>query len=112
MGSASYTSVPTTIEAIQWDGIHPEPMAEWMGDSWSHDTGALHSIGLIYVAANDKWLEIEPGEWVARDELGFYPIKDAVFTKKYRLTPMETGQDMGGNLEQAAEFFPQHKTDR
>ena len=37
------------------------------------------------MAANDAWLQIEDGEWVAKDDHGFYPIKDDVFARKYRL---------------------------
>ena len=109
-GPKTYISVPTTIEAIQfkgtreswaeinvWVGVSPvdnthrppgyPPEAEYSGDGGHKYSGFYHYLGThwLYVAANDAWLQIEDGEWVAKDDHGFYPIKDDVFARKYRL---------------------------
>jgi hypothetical protein len=44
------------------------------------DNGATAA---LFVAANDEWLGIQTGEWVARDSAGFYPIKPEIFAQSY-----------------------------
>lgn len=68
---------------MQWDGTYEGflALAEWCGDyaRWSSREDCVR----LFVAANTEWLSLEPLEWVAKDHLGFYPIKDEVFVKKY-----------------------------
>lgn len=82
-----YRSVPTEIEAIQWTGTNPYAVRAFTGETDNHFVFATQD-GIenaeLYVAANKSWVHISVGEWVAKDELGFYPIKDEVFKKKYR----------------------------
>jgi hypothetical protein len=50
------------------------------------DSGATAA---LFVAANEDWLGIKTGEWVAKDEAGFYPLKPDIFALNYRLTRYE-----------------------
>lgn len=102
-----YTKKPVTIEAMQWTGTLDSylDVAEWVVDGirWEgarstsdfidEKTGEITTIPLgttlpnrvkLYVAANDEWLTLEPGEWIIKDKLGYYPCKNEVFTETYR----------------------------
>jgi hypothetical protein len=62
---------PTTIEAIQWTGQNIDAIGDF-GCTVEHYGGMLR----LFVQANQTWLPLEVGEWIARDEHGYYPIKD------------------------------------
>lgn len=101
-----YTKKPVTIEAMQWDGTFDGYMdlAAWEGIDvqWhprrTHDTSTNEETGVtstfereepieehvrLFVAANDRWLPLEPQEWVLRDSRGFYPCKPDIFEQSY-----------------------------
>jgi len=99
-GPMLYVSVPTQITAMQWKGydntgrgINTEDFWDWCSEKFVERMGFTHLSGKSYVAAgiyvhaNSAWLPLETGEWVAKDSHGFYPIKNDVFEKKYRLVP-------------------------
>ncbi len=95
----TYVSVPTEIEAIQWAGDNLEEVQEFVGSPTEfvsgfsppgHDWAGIseedrRTKPALWVAANDAWLPIDLNEWIAKDSHGFYPIKDDVFARKYRL---------------------------
>ncbi|AZS12640.1 hypothetical protein HWB99_gp104 [Mycobacterium phage DrLupo] len=66
-----YRRIPTEINAIQWTGDNQFDI-EAFGANVIVENGCL----TLYVAANNAWLPLERGEWIAQDEHGFYPIKD------------------------------------
>jgi hypothetical protein len=93
-GPKTYLSKPSEIEALQWDGTNGAAVQAWAGadafryveertDAALAKFGDLHPSAVLYVAANEAWLDLDWGEWVARDEHGFYPIKADVFERKY-----------------------------
>lgn len=88
-GSRTYVSIPTQIEAVQWTGENAKELEEFCGvrELEEGETQPIFSNdpirGHLYVAANGAWLDLEIGEWILKDELGFYPCKDKVFRKKY-----------------------------
>lgn len=92
---------PTEIRAIQFNGenesaiqdfvgIAPEPaimqatqaglsiagLSRDRGFYVRHDAAMGKTEGALWVSANQTWLPIQIGEWIAQDEHGFYPIKD------------------------------------
>lgn len=78
-----YRRIPTEIDAIQWTGDNIEALRRF-GARVSHEE--VRSLGqsdcvachlVLWVEANQAWLPIEIGEWVARDQYGYYPIKDS-----------------------------------
>lgn len=98
-----YISVPTEIEAVQFDGSNFHEVRELVGYrpkscTYRENVYAFQPIGTylpsygkpervfgeLWVDANQQWLPIEVGEWIVKDELGAYPCKDDVFKKKYR----------------------------
>lgn len=92
MRAERYTSIPTTIDAIQWTGDNHYAVRAFTGMHTVEDGGiGNHMVfttqdgpGELYVAANKAWLPLEEGEWIIKDALGFYPCKDSVFRAKYR----------------------------
>lgn len=66
------TNTHPEIEIFNPIGQH----VHWLYDELEHPP-----TGELWVEANQAWLPIEIGEWVIKDELGFYPCKDEVMQK-------------------------------
>lgn len=76
---------PTEILAIQWNGENVSAVQDFVGvveaEGVSRGTKGFQVAGIkgtasLWIAANQDWLPIEVGEWIACDEHGCYPIKD------------------------------------
>lgn len=87
---ATYESVPTEVEAfrywyIYWDGAY-DFTGHFEGDEFSDLIIHLDSYGAawLWVDANKRRLRIQDGDWILKDELGFYPCNNDIFIKKYR----------------------------
>ena len=96
----TYMSKPRSIEAMQWTGENNAEVMQWTGDHVAKDlagyddgTELLVFVPLAYpqpklfVAANNAYVPVAPGEWILRDKLGFYPCKDEVFRMNYQEYP-------------------------
>lgn len=70
---------PTQIQAVQWTGQNRSEISEFGAQVRSTRTSALS----LWVEANKAWLDLEQGEWIAKDQLGFYPIKDVMIQENY-----------------------------
>lgn len=107
----TYRKKPVTIEALQWDGYNADECYSWAvlpsegpvshavvqcfvpldcdeaDDQFARDQMerfvANGATAGLWVKANDQWLGIVIGEWIAKDRHGFYPIKDDVFLESY-----------------------------
>lgn len=80
--ASTYISRPSSITALQWTGENLEDVKVWVGndnlDHWVSGTALT-----LWVEANTSWLPLETGEWIIKDDLGFYPCKDSMFQRKY-----------------------------
>lgn len=77
-----YIKDPVTVEALRWTGDNYAEVKAWVGDDFDinyEDSGVNH----LYTVDWD-WVPIATGDWIVRDELGFRPIMNAVFTAVYR----------------------------
>ncbi len=77
-----YRKRPIVIEAMQWTGDNLEGLWAWAGADVIYGPTEFNPLRL-YVAANDAWLNLEVGEWILRDSLGFYPCKAEIFAATY-----------------------------
>lgn len=112
MAVKTYRRKPTTIEAVRWTGDNAAELRSWavmpdgvpcfvsmdeedaettLGAEVFERFGDSGTTAALWVAANTQWLPIADGEWVAKDKIGFYPIKDEVF--------IETYEEEGGVIE-------------
>jgi hypothetical protein len=81
---------PTTIRAMRWTGDNYSDIRAWgapvtfMGQARAgfDDEYQDHDLWL-WVAANGVQMRLEMGEWIALDEIGYYPIKDQMVKKNY-----------------------------
>lgn len=83
-----YRKKPVIVEALQWKGDNEEEMEKFA-------FGCFLTVELedrqddpdltaeLFVGANTRWLPLHTGEWVIKDELGFYPCKPDIFEKTY-----------------------------
>jgi hypothetical protein len=96
-----YRRRPSDIEAVQFDGTNWVEMVGFTGVRQLEDGRTVpvfnragtflisfigrteKQVGELWVEANGAHVYIELGEWVAKDEKGFYPIKDDMFQKLY-----------------------------
>lgn len=94
-----YRRRPTYATAIQFTGDNWGEMQDFCGErkvfGEEHWIPTFNPIGTyliqggpdqkgeLWVAANQSWLPLVPGEWVIQDELGFYPCKDDRFLATY-----------------------------
>lgn len=97
-----YTSIPTTISALQWRG-DVDQMWDWTTPAAFYgpipaEYRRAATPARLYVAANNAWVDLDIGEWVIRDDLGFYPCKDSVFRKKYRKLDVHGGYSAGPHI--------------
>ena len=80
-------------EAIRWTGENADLVKAFVGtvnegynknqEAFSCDPENGAHFDRLYVAANREWLALDIGEWIIKDDLGFYPCKDSVFHEKY-----------------------------
>jgi hypothetical protein len=60
----------------------PQPVFDEFDSPWKNE---LH----LWVEANKRQLPLKLGEWIAKDELGFYPIQHEMILKNYEETDHE-----------------------
>lgn len=95
MTTARYRKKPVEVEAIQWQGLglgtgdvidfagtHPDPDS---GEETLTFVPLAYPAPQLWVAANQAWVTVEPGEWLIRDARGVYPCKPDIFEQTYEL---------------------------
>jgi hypothetical protein len=109
----TYTSIPVSITAKQWDGTDERSaeIRQWVEQThkagavvdtdhiqhlWDYDLGAYkmptgktifapYSTRCLIVLTLEGEMVAEPGRWIIRGTEGeFYPCIDSVFQRKYR----------------------------
>lgn len=89
-----YRKLPIEIDAVQWTGFNEAEIAVFMGLPGCGQPARFILDGgntKIWVAANSAYLDIEVGEWVAKDKMGCYPIKDEIFQVSYEEVSSDAG---------------------
>lgn len=109
---------PVEFDAVQWTGENLEEIQQFCGtrtvDSVDADKFEIQVFSLIgerlvadvhpgttgelWVEANKQTLALETGEWVIKDERGFYPCKDEIMKKNN--TPITDRWETPVNFEQ------------
>jgi hypothetical protein len=82
-----YTSIPQTVEAIQWDGS-----ARCLSQlqEWAPERVGRHGEGLLLLAGKDgaqKWVPVPVGHWIVRqpgDLSDHWPVDPGYFAAKYK----------------------------
>lgn len=94
MSVVRWRKKPVEFDAVQWTGDNLEEMQEFVGlrpayegelvlgfteiGMYLSDLENPNATAELWVAANNRILPIETGEWVIKDSLGFYPCKDEI----------------------------------
>lgn len=94
----TYESLPVQIQAVQWDGTaeHAVGIVDWIHQhgrnaSYSCDPVTKPCSGtdknhVLIIRTLEGNMAAEPGAWIIKGtEDEFYPCKDSVFQRKYRL---------------------------
>lgn len=112
---------PVEFEAVQWNGQNLKELREFCGtrkDDDGYDHQVFNPIGTyllpddegfepsqrgeLWVAANKSVLPIDLGEWVVKDDLGFYPCKDEIMRKNN--TEIDESVGLAEVTERVSEF--------
>lgn len=85
-----YRKRPIVIEAMPLTIDNLGAVTEWVGTHLEDGVEVanfkpfLVAQPLLWVSANQAWVPVEVGnEFIAHDDLGFYPIKRNTFMKTY-----------------------------
>jgi hypothetical protein len=85
-----YRKKPVVIEAMQWTGTNVLDLWDWAGANNVNGPLPVHDAlrpegkpCQLWVEANKAWLDLEIGEWILKDALGYYPCKDSIFSTTY-----------------------------
>lgn len=76
-----YQRKPTQLEAIQFTGENDDAIKAFGAEVKRTDIAG--KVLSLFVAANNGWLDLQVGEWIAKDDFGYYPIKDEQFKRVY-----------------------------
>lgn len=71
---------PTTIVAIQWLGDNKKAVEKFGAVLWTRKGSDKVK---LWVDANQCWIPIVFGEWIAKDFIGYYPIKNEAIKQNY-----------------------------
>lgn len=88
MNPKRYRKRPVEIEALQWTGDNAKELQDWTEGafypiSYENRPANPNANAGLFIAANCMHLHIETGEWVLKDQKGFYPCKPDIFAKTY-----------------------------
>lgn len=95
MTTTLYTSTPSRIEALQWDGHSWEAMEDFTRGRFKRvtDTPLQSLVGTGSLLAGKDgaqgWVDVPPGHWVVRqpgDYSDHWPVDNAYFMAKYQRT--------------------------
>ena len=69
---------------MQWTGHNAKDLSLWSDGAFSEidpedRQDDPEATGQLFVNANRAYLAIVPGEWVIKDQRGFYPCKPDIF---------------------------------
>lgn len=83
-----YRKKPVVVEALQWKGDNEEEMGKFASGYFltvepEDRQDDPDQTAEVFVGANGRWLPILTGEWVIKDEKGFYPCAPDIFEKTY-----------------------------
>lgn len=84
---------PKEIEAVQWTGTNADEVKRFVygpvpthgGASGNFVVWTTDRPACLWVEANRAWLNVDVDEWIVKDSLGFYPIKNDMFIETYML---------------------------
>lgn len=78
-----YRRRPVVIDAVQWDGIHIDPI--WDLDREKNTQPfSLDGSGHLMIHTREGVMSASPGDWIIRGVAGeFYPCKPDIFAATY-----------------------------
>lgn len=80
-----FRSKAAEVEAVQWTGDNNDEVLDWMGEQYADRTDLRPQYRALWCEKADRWVNIEPGDWIIRepDGDGFYPCKPDIFASRW-----------------------------
>ena len=96
-----YRKKPVVIDAVQWDGVHIEPVLALVDFDNLPDDGSGHvnrgightpALGTLDIPTLEGTMTAQPGDWIIRGVQGeVYPCKPDIFEATYE--PADTSSE-------------------
>lgn len=84
---AWYRKKPVTIEAVQFDGLNPTEIKDFVGENCEveiYDNGVTPPVAHIVIHTLEGDMEVSKGDYVIKGVKGeFYPCKPDIFRQTY-----------------------------
>ena len=82
-----YRKKPVTIEAVQFDGLNPTEIKDFVGENCEveiYDNGVTPPVARIVIHTLEGDMEVSKGDYVIKGVKGeFYPCKPDIFEQTY-----------------------------
>lgn len=100
-----YRKKPVTIEAVQFDGLNPTEIKDFVGENCEveiYDNEVTPPVARIVIHTLEGDMEVSEGDYVIKGVKGeFYPCKPDIFQQTYE------SEEPDKSLEEAAEEYTQ-----
>ena len=79
-----FISVPTEIDAMQFDGENADHIFNWV-ETLTNDAPCMTYDKSIWIETLEGTMRADKGDWIICGTMGeFYPCKDEAFKRKYK----------------------------
>lgn len=103
-----YRKKPVTIEAVQFDGLNPTEIKDFVGENCEveiYDNEVTPPVARIVIHTLEGDMEVSRGDYVIKGVKGeFYPCKPDIFQQTYESA--ETQKELEEEMEEFFETMP------
>jgi hypothetical protein len=93
---AQYRKKPVIIEAVQFDGLNPTEIKDFVGENCEveiYDNGVTPPVARIVIHTLEGDMEVSNGDYVIKGVKGeFYPCKPDIFEQTYEFVETQKEQ--------------------
>lgn len=79
---ARFISRPTPVMAMQWTGDNTDALSRWTEKAFY--VSPVDNKARLWASSVAQYIDMEVGDWVLKNDLGFSPRKEETFRKEYR----------------------------
>lgn len=106
-----YRKKPVTIEAVQFDGLNPTEIKDFVGENCEveiYDNEVTPPIAFIVIHTLEGDMEVSKGDYVIKGVKGeFYPCKPDIFEQTYESaeTPKELEEEIDKTINECTDGY-------
>lgn len=108
---AQYRKKPVTIDAVQFDGLNPTEIKDFVGENCEveiYDNDVTPPVARIVIHTLEGDMEVSKGDYVIKGVKGeFYPCKSDIFEQTYESVETQKELDKEISRWMGCEAFPE-----